>query len=234
MIFSSIRIWSFAYQSACSLNAQSRELERLEVKLRYVNKLISGEIENDNELQCVKDIVHGLVNGDMDAFLDDEDVVKAQSELRVCLEGKNPYELFLRNHDGDSRSIKCNPVRQFIYESSMNCMIYNFEISKHRTFSRELESRAHYLEHRLKVIFRKKLDANHILDETLKKAKNDVVRTISFEAYCESCPQAILQMYTLWKKPIACFSWSSGSGKYRIYMAQLATHFRNYQFYILI
>lgn len=38
--------------------------------------------------------------------------------------------------------------------------------------------------------------------------KRDVTKLISYEAYGESSPQAILQSYTLWKRPLICFSWT--------------------------
>ena len=42
-------------------------------------------------------------------------------------------------------------------------------------------------------------------DQELKDTEAKVIRLVSYEAYCESIPQAILQAYTLWKRPLACF-----------------------------
>ena len=42
-------------------------------------------------------------------------------------------------------------------------------------------------------------------DEVLRKAGDKVIKLMAYEAYGESLPQAILQAYTLWKRPFACF-----------------------------
>ena len=48
------------------------------------------------------------------------------------------------------------------------------------------------------------------LNVDLRQAKKDVIKLITFEAYAESSPQAILQTYTLWKRPSQCFSYTNG------------------------
>ena len=42
-------------------------------------------------------------------------------------------------------------------------------------------------------------------DEDLKRRMKKVTKLLRFESYCEALPQAILQAYTLWKRPLACF-----------------------------
>ena len=46
----------------------------------------------------------------------------------------------------------------------------------------------------------------------LKKAKREILRLISYEAYAESSPQAILQATTLWKRPLTCITVNTGNG----------------------
>ena len=48
-------------------------------------------------------------------------------------------------------------------------------------------------------------------DGDLKKVREDVTRLVSYEANYESNPQSILQVYTLWKRPIKCYEVSFGS-----------------------
>ena len=50
-------------------------------------------------------------------------------------------------------------------------------------------------------------------DEELKTAKKSVTHLISYEVYGESTPQAILQAYTLWKRPTVCFGLNYYNGK---------------------
>ena len=46
----------------------------------------------------------------------------------------------------------------------------------------------------------------------LLKAKESVLKLIAYEAYAESSPQAILQFYTLWKRPWTCISLETTKG----------------------
>lgn len=80
-------------------------------------------------------------------------------------------------------------------------------------FFKELKFKETRLKERLNLFYDTKLASDKLHDKTLKSAQMDVVKIISFEAYCESSPQAIPQMYTLWKKPKACILWSSTIGK---------------------
>ena len=50
-------------------------------------------------------------------------------------------------------------------------------------------------------------------DDKLKTQKNAVTKLITYEIYGESNPQAILQAYTLWKRPAICFSLDYSNGK---------------------
>ena len=46
-------------------------------------------------------------------------------------------------------------------------------------------------------------------DTKLKRKKDNVIKLASYEANYESSPQTILQAYTLWKRPLACFHGST-------------------------
>ena len=47
----------------------------------------------------------------------------------------------------------------------------------------------------------------------LKTEKNAVTTLVSYETYGESYPQAILQAYTLWKRPAICLMLDYTNGK---------------------
>ena len=46
----------------------------------------------------------------------------------------------------------------------------------------------------------------------LQKEKQGVSRLISFEAFAEANPQAVLQTYTLWKRPLSCINLDRTNG----------------------
>ena len=75
----------------------------------------------------------------------------------------------------------------------------------------------------LNQVLSDELNNQRIKDPQLRAAKEQVIKLISFEAYCESSPQAILQMYTLWKKPQACFEWNFTTGKYKEIIKNVVT-----------
>ena len=72
------------------------------------------------------------------------------------------------------------------------------------------------MESTLQSMYNNKIDYELIDENELKLAKNDMIKQISYEAYGESAPQAILQMYTLWKKPLACIHWNFTNGKFSL------------------
>ena len=74
-------------------------------------------------------------------------------------------------------------------------------------------------------------------NEELKDAKNDQLKLIAFEAYCESSPQAILQTYTLWKKPFSCYKKDLyGIGKFEFFIIYIrsVSIFYHHTFEILL
>ena len=54
-------------------------------------------------------------------------------------------------------------------------------------------------------------------DKDLCRTKDEVTALVKFEVYAESTPQAILQAYTLWKRPIQCFQANTSNCKFNIY-----------------
>ena len=72
-----------------------------------------------------------------------------------------------------------------------------------------------YVEDTMDVIYEEmisKIQKPLKLHDSLKQAKADVIKLIQFECYAESSPQAILQTYTLWKRPIQCLLLDTTNG----------------------
>ena len=247
-------------KSAIFINSQYRDIG-YNLKIKSLEKLIYGDIENDEDLLKVKEIVEDMLNSDL---IGKEDIDKKEASIRgqitsaskfldklrkpyqkrssITMDQKNvsesdcvylqiPQEQFYggKNSSKDfkkaTQSLENSTRRQLdqlknildelkltkTLVKDITCFVEGknpYEMKKSLKNSTEqarlLSTTIKKLNH---VIERKKMEAPE-----LKKAKRRVIELIAYEAYAESSPQAILQTYTLWKRPRACIKSDANNG----------------------
>ena len=231
------------------------------LKIKSLEKLIYGDIENDEDLMKVKDIVNEMLssdligNGDIDEkeasirgqissvskFLDklrkphqkqssittyqktvsESDYVHPQIPLEQFYGGKDSSKDFKKATQSleNSTSRQLDQLKNILHEleqtktlvKDITCFINGENPYEMKESLKNSTEQARVLSTTIKklnnVIERKKLEAPE-----LKKAKKRVTKLIAYEAYAESSPQAILQTYTLWKRPRVCIKSDANNG----------------------
>ena len=180
------RIFIYAYQSGIYINAVNRKYETIKLSEDPVRKIIRGEIKNHDELEKAK----------LSAF----EVLR----YLICVP-----EL---TANMDERQV------EYAHHVLVQCIHGNrnnpYELQKllGDKISHDVPIEVQMMYHQMKNVIQNLPKLN----VCLRQAKKNVIKLISFEAYAESSTQAILQTYTLWKRPIHCLHLDTSNGNINI------------------
>ena len=231
------------------------------LKIKSLEKLIYGDIENDEDLMKVKEIVKDMLDSDL---IGKEDIDTKEASIRDQITSVSKFLDKLRKPNQKRSSITTDqknlsendcahpqvPLEQFDGGKDSSKEFKKATISLENSTRRQLDQLKNILDeleltktlvkditcfvegknpYEMKKSLKNSTEQARLLSTTIKKlnnvierkkmeapelkqAKTRVTKLIAYEAYAESSPQAILQTYTLWKRPRVCIKSDATNG----------------------
>ena len=218
------------------------------MKIKSLEKLIYGDIENDEDLMEVKEIVKDMLNSHL---IGEEDINEKEASIQGQISSVSKFLDKLRKPVSESDCVYPQiPIAQFHGGKDSSKEFKKATKSVENSARRKLDHLKNVLNeleqtktlvkditnfvmgnnpYEMKKSLENSTEQAHLLSKTIKKlnidierkmfeaselrkAKRRVTKLIAYEAYAESSPQAILQTYTLWKRPLACIKSDATNG----------------------